>query len=173
MSDTVRSKADILTLFADNTSGNISPQDLRDFVVSLHSNYGCMYANGVTDTFTVTATPQMIDTFDTEGSSAGVSMSTANGTITLPVDGVYRISFTASVYSTNNKTFVLELYKNDIATNRTVRRLSSSATDIEVLSANCVNDFTASDVIDIRVYSTDGGTSLTVTDIFFNAQMIG
>ncbi len=33
--DTERSRADILALFADNTSGDISPQDLRDFAVSV------------------------------------------------------------------------------------------------------------------------------------------
>lgn len=35
MSDTPRTISEILALFADNTSGNISPQDLRDFVVSV------------------------------------------------------------------------------------------------------------------------------------------
>lgn len=35
MADTARSKADILALFADNTTGQIRPQDLRDFVVSV------------------------------------------------------------------------------------------------------------------------------------------
>lgn len=34
MTDTARNKSDILTIFPDNTSGAISPQDLRDFVES-------------------------------------------------------------------------------------------------------------------------------------------
>lgn len=35
MADTVRTKSAVLTLFADNVVGNISPQHLRDFVVSV------------------------------------------------------------------------------------------------------------------------------------------
>jgi len=35
--DTVRTISDILTLLADNTSGDISPQDIRDLVVSLEA----------------------------------------------------------------------------------------------------------------------------------------
>jgi len=35
MADTQRSRAQILVLFADNSTGNISPQDLRDFVVTI------------------------------------------------------------------------------------------------------------------------------------------
>jgi hypothetical protein len=34
MADTVRDRSSILVLLADNTSGNISPQDLRDAFVS-------------------------------------------------------------------------------------------------------------------------------------------
>ena len=35
MADTQRTRAAILTLFADNVTGQISPQDLRDFVVTV------------------------------------------------------------------------------------------------------------------------------------------
>ncbi len=35
MVDTVRTEAELLSLFADNSTGAISPQDLRDFVVSI------------------------------------------------------------------------------------------------------------------------------------------
>lgn len=34
MPDTIRSEADLLTLFQDNSSGDISAQDCRDFIVS-------------------------------------------------------------------------------------------------------------------------------------------
>jgi hypothetical protein len=35
MSDTQKTRAQLLSLFADNTTGNISAQDLRDFVVTV------------------------------------------------------------------------------------------------------------------------------------------
>jgi len=34
MTDTVRTQADLLALAADNTTGAISAQDLRDFIIS-------------------------------------------------------------------------------------------------------------------------------------------
>lgn len=34
MTDTVRTQADLLALAADNTTGNISAQDLRDLIIS-------------------------------------------------------------------------------------------------------------------------------------------
>jgi hypothetical protein len=37
MPDTIRNEAALQTLFADNTTGDISPQDLRDFLVSVPS----------------------------------------------------------------------------------------------------------------------------------------
>jgi hypothetical protein len=38
MADTVRTKAALQTLFADNSTNNITPQMLRDFLVSTHTN---------------------------------------------------------------------------------------------------------------------------------------
>lgn len=36
MADTIRPRADLVTLFADNVEGDISEQDLRDFLISVH-----------------------------------------------------------------------------------------------------------------------------------------
>ena len=38
MADTIRTVTEVLALFADNTTGGISAQDLRDFVVSIGFN---------------------------------------------------------------------------------------------------------------------------------------
>jgi len=40
MADTQRSYADILTLLADNSTGDISPQDMRDVVATLRPGHG-------------------------------------------------------------------------------------------------------------------------------------
>ena len=40
MVDTVRTKAALQALFADNSSGDISPQDLRDFLVTTYADGG-------------------------------------------------------------------------------------------------------------------------------------
>lgn len=43
--DTQRSVATIQGLFADNTAGDISPQDLRDLLVSAAPDYGTLYVS--------------------------------------------------------------------------------------------------------------------------------
>ena len=45
MADTVKLQAAILALFANNTTGDISPQDLRDFVVSVFPGLGSLYVS--------------------------------------------------------------------------------------------------------------------------------
>ena len=45
MADTQRTRAQILALFADNVTGNISPQDLRDFLVTLMPTPEFTYAD--------------------------------------------------------------------------------------------------------------------------------
>src|SRR5678816_4318562 len=39
MPDTPRTEAELQAIFDDNTTGNISPQDMRDFVVSVYPTY--------------------------------------------------------------------------------------------------------------------------------------
>jgi hypothetical protein len=45
MADTQRILADVLTLLADNTAGAISPQDLRDVIISLTPAHGAAYVS--------------------------------------------------------------------------------------------------------------------------------
>jgi hypothetical protein len=50
MADTVRTLAELLTLLADNTTGAISEQDMRDVVVSLSPAHGGMYISSAVET---------------------------------------------------------------------------------------------------------------------------
>jgi hypothetical protein len=43
MADIPRTKATLAVALADNTTGDISPQDLRDFMESMHLGYGGLY----------------------------------------------------------------------------------------------------------------------------------
>ncbi len=50
MADTKRTKAALATLFADNTSGDISPADLRDYLESLDVSRAALYWTGFATT---------------------------------------------------------------------------------------------------------------------------
>lgn len=54
MADTVRTVSALKTLLADNTSGAISPQDLRDMLVSLVPGWGSYYISTPAATTIVT-----------------------------------------------------------------------------------------------------------------------
>lgn len=72
MADTVRTQAALQTLLADNVIGDISPQDVRDFLVSV---YGLDKSEEVAVTTTATLTI---------GKSHTCSGTTADYTVTLP-----------------------------------------------------------------------------------------
>lgn len=74
MSDTVRTLSALQTLLADNTSGQISPQDLRDFLVSAHLK------NLVTKTtdYTADADDDVI-LLDGTSSTVEITLPTASG----------------------------------------------------------------------------------------------
>jgi len=55
MADVVRTRAEMLTLLADNTTGAISAQDMRDILVSLHGVYGSLYVDSDVVSASITA----------------------------------------------------------------------------------------------------------------------
>ena len=50
MADTQRTQAAIIALFANNTAGDISPQDDRDFIVSIFPGWGGLYISSAAQT---------------------------------------------------------------------------------------------------------------------------
>jgi hypothetical protein len=78
MADTIRDRAAVIALLADNTSGDISPQDLRDFLVSTWGLYGALSFYNKSATQSLNTTPATIVAFDTTGGSDGTSVSTGS-----------------------------------------------------------------------------------------------
>jgi hypothetical protein len=97
MSDTQRTRAELLALLADNASGAISEQDLRDVLVSVLGGYGHLFF--FTKNVTANIATQTLSTWGT-GPASGVTLSGAAGTLTVPVDGDYFVSFSATFSGT-------------------------------------------------------------------------
>lgn len=57
MTDTVRSLSALQTLLADNTTGDISPQDLRDFLVTAYYSWGRYEDLAYGQAYTLSASP--------------------------------------------------------------------------------------------------------------------
>lgn len=97
MPDTARQLSDLQSLFADNTTQEISPQDLRDFLVTAIGCYAQIYVTGGSTAQSSIGTGfTPVTGFTTNGADAGISADAANDRITLDVAGVYQVGFQVS-----------------------------------------------------------------------------
>lgn len=111
MADTVRTLAELNILLADNANNDISPQDIRDLMVSFNLCYGEI---GVVDNASGLV---MDNTFmdcglNTAGKARGVSVSGQR--LVAPVDGVYDIKYRVNFNSllSTSGTYEFAVFKN-------------------------------------------------------------
>jgi len=155
----------VIALLPDNTSGEISPQDLRDFLVSIWGVYGALsvYNNGSAQS--LNTTPAKITAFSINGGGAGTTASESSDQITIDTDGVFLVHFTATISAMTANT----LYSYHIAKNGT--RVSGASAAVNVQSTNDVANVAityvvscaATDIITILGESDNGsGVNQTV-----------
>jgi hypothetical protein len=165
MADTVRSRAALLTLLADNSTGNISAQDLRDTLVSLHGVYGALYTLAGSGTMTLSSTAATFDQWAANGLSSGTTpdYTTADG-ITVGSDGVYLAQFNVSLSASTDENIYFRLAVDGTAGNYGCQLLDAAAAG-DVLSAGCAGLLTlsAAQVVTVRVSATSTPT-ITVYD---------
>jgi len=90
MADTVRTRSALLTLLADNTSRDISPQDMRDVLVSVHGVYGGLYVQDGSTLENVTSAAKMTG-WAGNMASAGTTPDHTDDSIEVGTDGIYLI----------------------------------------------------------------------------------
>lgn len=166
MADTIRSRAALLTLLADNSTGAISPQDLRDTVVSLHGVYGALYvADGATAQTGITTTPAKLTGFAANGPSAGATPDHTNDQLTVGTDGVYLVWFAVSATGTAATLFQFRLRVGGVENNFGGRLEFNATPDEAQTSFVALVSLSAGDVLTVYVESdAGGGASLTVHD---------
>jgi hypothetical protein len=171
MVDTVRSKSALATLFADNTSGSISPQDLRDFLETMHKSYGGLYISASAATTPGgTATPLKALGTTTATNLRNFTMPANNrlmytGTPSIHTHGV--ISFTSSTASAN-KTLSYYVYHYDdsagsgavIAHSQMKRRHSNTDVGTGALHFDVMLD--TNDYIELWVANDTDTTNFTI-----------
>ncbi|MCK4869514.1 MAG: hypothetical protein KAS93_00215 [Gammaproteobacteria bacterium] len=143
MVDTVRTIADVLVLLADNTSGDISPQDMRDMVVSLE-------ALNPTTPISATITTQgvgsgdfyMMGLYDTAAADANLTQ--ASTTVTRgsanAAHGAHAIAVAAAAGVTDGSTLVLTVTGTSI-TDAGVRTTSDSEIIVADGTAASTDDY--------------------------------
>ena len=172
MADTAKSLSDLQALFADNDSGNISPQDLRDFLVSSLGAYAEIRTDdGSTAKGSIGTTPLVLDTWSNDGEngeSAGLTADKANDKITLDIEGKYEIHFQCSMIGTNGQQFDFEIYVDGAATGHKAS-IHAFGAFISNLSIVGIVDAAAGNDLDVRVVA-DSGSGHTIT--IYHAQLV-
>lgn len=177
--DLSRTFIELEALFADNTKGLISEQDIRDFVESVFQYGGIRlpasgFQTGQQQTIgeNFICIEQFIAT--TGPSSSDVVPDPSDGTITITRSGVYLVIVSFSFTGTNNSQWEGSLFRNganlDICTFAELLRPS-----MDVSSAGGADPLviSAGDVLDYRVKSNSPGNTFELRAGQFNVLRIG
>jgi hypothetical protein len=171
---TIRTNAALQTLFADNTAGAISPQDLRDFLDSIMGVYGSIVlASGVTGQTLATDTPEQLTEWTADGLSNGMTPAFGSDQITIDNSGDYEVAFQASFDGTTGETFLFTLYKNGSPLSPILgcRRKTGTA---DVGSCSFIGQvaLVATDILSIWIESDAAGTPV-VRDAQLTVKRLG
>lgn len=175
MADTIRSKTELLALLADNTTGDISPQDMRDILVSLMGVYGEMLiVNSSTAQTGITTTPELMTGWTKNGVSNGVTLDYLNNQITVLYNGVYSISLGVSFSGTLNTEFLLHLRVDGVEQDEGLHRVIGTGGDVGSAGFTALKTLTAGQILTIYVASDDaGGSSFTPVDAQLRVVRVG
>lgn len=175
MVDTARTKAEILALLADNNAGDISPQDVRDMVVSLIPAHGGLYRN--------VAAPTTVTVAGTYYKAAGTTTAGELDDLTMPQDnrltyiGVperhFHILATISMTCDGiNKIIGFKIAKNGTPIDGSVsRRRVGTGTDIGALAVQADVALATNDYVEIWVTNETTNTAVTLDE--FHLHMSG
>jgi hypothetical protein len=174
MADTARSVSALQALLADNTSGAISPQDLRDLLVSSLGVYGEIYvAGGSTPQGSIDTSYALITGFAANGLSSGTTPDHSSDQITVDVTGTYLVMANVCFTGTASTEFTVAVFAEGIEEH--IHFCRSIGTGVTVGSAHLcgVLALTATDVVDLRVKADGASKSITVQEGAFTVRMIG
>jgi hypothetical protein len=157
---TIRDKAELDALFADNSTGDISPQDLRDLVDSLMGVYGGLrMANNSTGQTVATNTPEVLTEWTSNAVSNGLTPDYTNDNVTIDYDGVYKLHFYVSFEGVTGDTFRFYIYKNGSITSPPIQcRRKTSSADVGSTSLGATMSLVDGDVLTVWVESDANGT---------------
>jgi hypothetical protein len=179
MADTERTVAELLVLLADNTTGAISEQDIRDMLVSLADSYGGLHISAAVET-SIAATSM-------DGSNAvkilGTTViSTANRGMDMPANNrlrytgaptrFFELNAVLSVISaSSNKVFGFYLAKNGtVDTGSLITRKQGTSTDVGALALNYHVRLTTNDYVEVFIENQTDNTNMTVNQMVISAR---
>jgi hypothetical protein len=171
MADTMRSLATLATLLADNASGAISAQDLRDAVLAtIQPGHGEISVTSSAET-TISAVDTWYDaagTFALSSNAMNWDMNT-NGQLRY-TGAAGRVAHIAASFSMtaagNNKNMSLCVAKNGTAiTPSIVNRLIGTGTDEGTGAMHAFIDMTTNDYLTVQIRNNTDNVNATLTTV--------
>ena len=175
MADQERSLADLQALLADNTQGLISPQDLRDFLVSVVPPHGSF--NRLVAAATTITTP------GTYVKAAGTTVAGADlHHFDMPLDGRLRyigapnihahvaVSLSMTTAGVNNVVGMKMAKNGTVVDSSVVRRRVSTGTDIGAAALHGDVVLATNDYLELFVTNETDTDSVTIDELYFFAM---
>ena len=178
MADTVRTRAEALALLPNNTTGEISPQDVRDVVVSLFGNYGEIGVTGGVQNQVTNSTPGVFDKvtlYAANGIEQGsVSPDPDNDQVTLTVAGTYLVIWDVSFTGDNSTNYTGRIEKNGAALTfgKWVRSLDSN-NSLGHSTCFAFVEAEADDVITTAISSNKASSDFIVSEMTLTVFKVG
>ena len=176
MAETRRTLAEVLTLLATNTNGEISATDLRDAVVSLSPCFGAVNVS------TPAATTIAIAGTYYAAAGAGAIQASARGMdspsglrlrYTEAPDRVLRLEVTATLECVASATLGLQIRKNGAVVSGLSNWRGYTPADKPVtISVSVLVDASENDYFDVFVTNESTTDSVTVSAMHFSAEGI-
>ncbi len=170
MADTARTLAALQTLLADNTSGAISPQDVRDFMVSTMGGYGSIHVvGGSTAQTAIGGTPVQVTGFVADSAtSSQCTPAHATDDITFDVAGVWLSAWAISFSGTNNVTFTGQIQVTGTGTvngGSWQRKLSAAGDVGDAFALAVISGAVATDTLECMISGDGASDSMTPTNM--------
>lgn len=168
MSETQRTLTALLTILADNTTGQISPEDVRDIVETLRSGHA--------EIFVSSAAESTIDSQNVYVKAAGTTTLSANShNWSMPTDNrltyggtvarVVHIAASVSMTSAgNNKIAKLAIAKNGTVLEASeVQRFVSTGADVGSTALHAFTSVNPTDYLEVWIANGTDAVNMTLT----------
>ena len=178
MVDTIRTMAALQSLWADNTTADISPQDGRDVIVSsMTGGYGLIYVTGgSTEQTSIGTTDVLLTAFTSDsGADSGCTETAASDRITLDRAGKWLVLFQCDILpSAASEVLTFTIRYDGSLTNYKgqVRTLDTTYHRVAIFAI--VASTGANEGVEVYVKSGNGsGTGITVAEAQLAVVRIG
>ena len=171
-------RAEIALLFPDNAAGEITPADLRTFLLNTleatQPAYGSLTRATLSGNIVANITPPVKVTWQAAGDSdaAQTTSNFANGDITRSERGTSVINFNADMEAANGRFITFTLFKNGVATPWGITGNGGGAGNPVAVALTAIDYADPAAVYDIRASSEVAAITVTLSNMAMIVQIL-